>query len=153
MKLSVDFSRSSSSHQKRDQTKSFEMISHLLYETTNTLIVREEQVLKLRLCCYGTGDRKRDFLSTSLSLLCVSVRGHYRFTRNQIPPRKQLTGKIGVYTRVPIQSIPPCVRIGCFDFTGRDRFVDETKADLFPVKNVKRSLITILEMSSLILNM
>lgn len=61
----------------------------------------------------------------------VSVRGHYHFTWNQIPSRKQLTGEIGVYTRVPIQSIPSCVRVGCSDFPVKDRSVDETEATFF----------------------
>jgi len=83
----------------------------------------------------------------SLPRRCLQcyMRGHYRFTRNQISPRKQLTGEIGVYTRVPIQSISLCVHVGCADFLAEDRSVGETEADFSPVKNVTRSLITILE--------
>lgn len=65
----------------------------------------------------------------------VFVPGHYRFTRNQISPRKQLTVEIGVYTRVPIKSILLSAYTGCICFPVADVYPSAKLEAIFPTEN------------------
>jgi len=114
-------------------------------EMTNTLIAHQALVRGLDFDVMApmvTGNR----IFSQQRFRCyasVSMRGHYRFTWNQIPPQKQLTDEIEVYTRVPIQSIPSRVCVGYSGFPVKDS--QRNWSRFFLVKNVTWSLTMILE--------
>lgn len=129
--------RSSPSATRRDEILESWAVSSPSREMTNILIASEIG-LGHDLVVRARGNRifpRQCFHCRAGVFVC----GHYRFTRNQISPRKQLTVEIGVYTRVPIKSILSSAYTEYICSPVADVYLGETGTRFFLRKIVTRS--------------